>query len=110
MRYCVLRFRADTFKNAAPETVVYLEQKNGSIKKYGPERGQDMEFAEWHAKVREKLNGAPGWDINDCTTGYLYWNRWNGEYEGEGMAIVDAALMDIMGNVDIYGKHSYSGT
>ena len=95
MRFTVLRFRADTFKNAEAETVVYLEQKDGSIKKYGPEPGQDMEFAEWHAKVREKLNGAPGWDITDCTTGYTYWNRWNGEYEGGGKVIVDNALRDI---------------
>ncbi len=95
MRYCVLRFRADTFKNASPETVVFLEQRDGSIKKYGPEPGPDLFFAEWHAKVRENLRGAPGWGLEDVTHGFTYWNRWDGTYDGEGKAIVDDALNEI---------------
>jgi len=95
MKFCVLRLRSETFDKAEPETIVYLEQKNGSIKKFGPAPGEDLNFAEWHAQVKKELNGAPGWELEDVTHGYTYWNRWEGDYEGEDKAIVDNALKDI---------------
>jgi hypothetical protein len=109
MKYCILRFRSDTFKNAEPAVTVFLEQKDGSIKKFGPAPGEDMEFAEWYARVQKGTGGFKNAQFNDFTTGYTYWNRWNGEYEGDDKALVDNALQDIIGNVGIYGKHPYSG-
>ena len=95
MRFTVLRFRADTFKNAEAETVVFLEQPNGSIKKYGPAPGEDLEFKEWYAEVRKGTGGFKNADFTDFSTGYTYWNRIDGTYDGDDKALVDDALRDI---------------
>jgi len=95
MKFTVLRFRADTFKNAEAETVVFLEQKDGSIKKYGPAPGEDLEFKEWYAEVQKGTGGMKNAGFTDFSTGYTYWNRIDGQYEGGGKVIVDNALRDI---------------
>ena len=95
MRFTVLRFRADTFKNASPETVVFLEQRDGSIKKYGSTPGEDLEFKEWYAEVQKGTGGFKNAEFTDFSTGYTYWNRWDGTYDGDGKVLVDNALRDI---------------
>ncbi len=94
-RYCVLRFRSDTFDDAEPATIVFLEQKDGSIKKFGSAPGEDLEFAEWYARVQKGTDGFKNAGFYDFTTGFTYWNRWDGEYEGDDKALVDEALREI---------------
>jgi len=95
MRFTVLRFRADTFDDAEPAVVVFLEQKNGSIKKFGPSPGEDLEFKEWYARVQKGTDGFKNAEFDDYTTGFTYWDRLEGDYSGDEKAIVDNALKDI---------------
>lgn len=95
MRFCVLRFRSQDFEGSEPETIVFLEQKDGSIKKFGPDPGEDLWFAEWYAGLIKELNGSPDGGIDAYTHGFTYWDRWEGDYSGDEKAIVDNALKDI---------------
>lgn len=70
-------------------TIVILEQKDGSVVKYGPTNGIDEEFSEWFKEHTKEFGKQP---FEDYTTGYAMYACELGEYSGDAKSKVDKEL------------------